>query len=73
MSMENPGPEQLPPPPDEIHIDQPELKVNAEGKSFETEEGGQFFGGDYLPKPPAEIRIDDELPPPPSEQPHPAI
>ena len=38
-----------------------ELKTNDEGKKYETKEGDVFYGGDYLPKPPAEINIDEEM------------
>jgi len=32
-----------------------ELKVNTEGKKYEYEKNGTYYGGDYLPEPPAEI------------------
>ena len=35
-----------------------ELKTNEEGKKYETEENGVFYGGDYLPKPSEEINTD---------------
>lgn len=57
--------------PNEIIVPTEELQVNTEGKQYLSEEGGRFYGGDYLPKPPAEIYLD--IPPPPPEAPNPVI
>lgn len=48
----------------------PELKTNAEGKKYEYEKNGSYYGGDYLPEPPEEIilNITEDLPPPPTEE-----
>lgn len=35
-----------------------ELKINSEGKKYQFEKGGVYYGGDYLPEPPQEINID---------------
>jgi len=57
--------------PEEIIINEEELQTNTEGKQYLVEEDGVFYGGDYLPKPPAEINLDEEsLPPPPPEVNH---
>ncbi len=64
MSLEQNWPLQN--PPEEIEIDtNPEPKVNKEGKKYQYEKDGVYYGGDYLPEPPSEI--DPNLPPPPPE------
>lgn len=57
----------------EIIVTPEELQVNAEGKKYAIEEDGVFYGGDYLPKPPAEINIDESFPPAPAHEEHPAL
>lgn len=34
------------------------LKVNSQGKKYEYEKNGTYYGGDYLPEPPEELRIE---------------
>ena len=51
--------------PAEIIVTPEEVKVSAEGKKYSTEEDGVLYGKDFLPKPPAEINIDDNFPPAP--------
>lgn len=34
------------------------LKENAEGKKYEYEKDGVYYGGDYLQEPPQEIHIE---------------
>jgi hypothetical protein len=65
--------EQLPTPPDETKVET-ELKIDeATGRKYEYEKDGVKYGGDFLAEPPAEIKLDDELPPAPPETPHPAL
>ncbi len=53
--------------PEEIIIPTPELKTNPEGKKYEYEKNGTYYGGDYMPEPPQEINLGEDLPPPPTE------
>ena len=59
--------------PEEIVIPELELKTNAEGKKYQTEKDGVYYGGDYLPMPPQEIHLDGDVPPPPTDAPNPVI
>lgn len=49
--------------PEEIKIEETELKTNPEGKKYEHEKDGVYFGGDYLPEPPEEIDLNFPAPP----------
>jgi hypothetical protein len=55
--------------PDEIKVEEPVFMTNDVGKKYLTEEGGTYYGGDYLPKPPEEITVDTDFPGPPEEIP----
>lgn len=55
--------------PDEIKVEEPVLITNDVGKKYLIEEGGTYYGGDYLPKPPEEIIVDEDFPGPPEETP----
>lgn len=57
-----------PPLPEEITVEPVELKTNAEGKQYEIEVGGVYYGGDYLPKSPEEIVVDPDFPAAPPTQ-----
>jgi hypothetical protein len=40
----------------------PDLFTNEEGKKYEYQKHGTFYGGDYLPEPPQEINLDIDTP-----------
>ena len=52
--------------PDQIKTTEAELKLNSEGKNYEYEKNGVYYGGDYLKEPTQEIDLN--LPPPPKEE-----
>ncbi len=43
--------------PDEIQIEDLDVKINDEGKKYEYEKGGVYYGGDYLHELPEEIDL----------------
>lgn len=59
---------QLSPIPEEIIVPETVLQTNSDGKKYEYEKDGRYYGGDYIQEPPTEIHLDD-LPPPPKELP----
>jgi len=64
--------EQMPTPhaelPEKIIVESVNLKTNAEGKQYEVEAGGVYYGGDYLSKPPEEIILVPDFPVAPPEE-----
>jgi hypothetical protein len=58
MSFEQPNNNfELPNPPSEINVPEMELQTNNEGKHYQYEKDGMYYGGEYLPEPPQEIDI----------------
>ncbi len=60
-NMEQPSVNNL---PEEIKVEETDLRINSEGKKYEYEKEGVFYGGDYLPEPPEEIDLNFPVPPP---------
>ncbi len=44
-------------PKTEENSSEKNLKVNSEGKKYEYEKDGVYYGGDYLAEPPQELNI----------------
>lgn len=55
--------------PDEIIVEETPMQVDEKGMRFEgiDEKTGQPYGGDYLPRTPDEIVLDEDFPAPPEE------
>jgi hypothetical protein len=53
--------------PEEIHVPDQVLKTTPDGKHYQYEKDGVYYGGDYLPESPQEI--DPTFPAAPPEEP----